>query len=84
MCAQCGAATPFGGARKPLCCLHAVVPHLPPAQVEQVLAAMGPGGLPFTTKTAYIVIRGAVDSGRQQLAEQCAAMFQVRVMPPVG
>lgn len=42
-----------------------------------MLAAMGPGGLPFTTKTAYIVIRGAVNSGRLQLAEQCAAMFQV-------
>jgi hypothetical protein len=45
----------------------------------QVLAAMPAGGLPYNTKTAYIVVRGAVNSGRQESAEILADMFQVRL-----
>ena len=44
----------------------------------QVLEAMPQGGLPYTPKTAYIVIRGAVNSGRQELAEMYAARMMVR------
>ncbi|KAF5835068.1 hypothetical protein DUNSADRAFT_7918 [Dunaliella salina] len=42
-------------------------------KMEQVLEAMPQGGLPFNPKTAYIIIRGAVNAGRQELAEAYAA-----------
>jgi hypothetical protein len=47
----------------------------------QVLQAMPIAGLPYRPKTAYVVIRAAVNSGRQELAESYAA--QMRVGGPV-
>ncbi len=38
---------------------------------------MPQGGLPFNPKTAYVVIRGAVNAGRQEVAEMYAARMMV-------
>ncbi len=38
--------------------------------MEQVVAVMEEGGVPPTTKTAYILIRSAVNAGRQEEAER--------------
>jgi len=53
-----------------------IIPYLV-LLVPQVLEAMPQGGLPFISKTAYIVIRGAVSAGRQELAEMYAARMMV-------
>ncbi len=59
-----------------MCVLCVCAPH---TQVDQVLEAMRDSGLPFTTRTAYVAIRGAVNAGRQEAAEAYANMFTVRV-----
>jgi hypothetical protein len=46
-------------------------------QMDEVLAAMPAGGLPITTRTAYIAIRAAVNAGRQATADAYASYFQV-------
>ena len=45
----------------------------------QVLQAMPIAGLPYRPKTAYVVIRAAVNSGRQELAEAYASQMRVGV-----
>ncbi|GAX76899.1 hypothetical protein CEUSTIGMA_g4345.t1 [Chlamydomonas eustigma] len=53
-------------------------------KIEQVAAAMEIGGVPPTTKTGYIMIRAAVNSGRQEVAERYAAILRragVRLHP---
>ena len=50
----------------------------------QVVAAMESGGVPPTTKTAYIMVRAAINSGRVEEAERYAALMQglgVRLNP---
>ncbi|GFR49041.1 hypothetical protein Agub_g11065 [Astrephomene gubernaculifera] len=54
------------------------------AKIEEVLAAMPLGGLPYSHDTAYVVIRTAVNAGEQEKAEYYAsAMVQrnVRLTP---
>jgi len=72
-------------------CVHLAMTHWAQLQelpkMEQVLEAMPQGGLPFNPKTAYVIIRGAVNAGRQELAEAYAARMMangVRLHPSVN
>ncbi|KAG1656329.1 hypothetical protein FOA52_006661 [Chlamydomonas sp. UWO 241] len=47
-------------------------------KIEQVVSAMEPGGIPPNTKTAYIMIRAAVNAERQASAEAYADSLRVR------
>ncbi|KAG2426331.1 hypothetical protein HXX76_013088 [Chlamydomonas incerta] len=54
------------------------------AKIEEVLAAMPLGGVPYNHVTAYIVIRTAVNLGAQDKAEYYAAAMvqrQIRLTP---
>ncbi|KXZ54573.1 hypothetical protein GPECTOR_4g638 [Gonium pectorale] len=54
------------------------------AKIEEVLAAMPLGGVPYNHVTAYIVIRTAVNLGAQDKAEYYAAAMmqrQIRITP---
>lgn len=53
-------------------------------KMETVVKAMGKGGIEPNTKTAYILIRAAVNSGRQDVVEKFAEHFvssNVRLTP---